>query len=179
MNSDHRQSSPLRRGIHGLARVFGGLAIAAGVLASIVVLLLAASVLLGIILRSISIDNSWTYDLDTFCLVWLAFLGAAYTGYRGAHVTSGISLEHVLGGARLLLIVRFVIVAAFLLVFIRSGYDQWHSSWLFDEKTLDVVQWPVWIAKLALPIGGIGWLAGEIHKILASLAGELKTPSNP
>lgn len=158
---------PARRLQHALRRALAWVAGAAGVLTSGILLLLASSVMLGIILRAIGIDNFWTYDLDTFCLVWLAFLGAAYTGYRGAHVTSGISLEHLLGGALVLRLLRFAIVAGFLLVFIYSGYQQWHSSWVFDEKTLDAVQWQVWVAKLALPVGGIAWLVGELHKILS------------
>lgn len=157
---------PARRARHSARRALACVAVAAGILASAIMLLLALSILIGIVLRSVSIDNSWTYDLDTFCLVWLAFLGAAYTGYRAAHVTSGISLEHLLGGAIVLRLIRFMIVAGFLVIFIRSGFQQWHSSWLFNETTLDVVQWPVWVAKLALPVGGVAWLAGEIHNIL-------------
>ncbi|MDA3921838.1 MAG: TRAP transporter small permease [Salinisphaera sp.] len=176
MTGSSTSVSSARRALSGACRAFGLIAQAAGILASVVLLVLAASVLLGILLRSISIDNSWTYDLDTFCLIWLAFLGAAYTGYRAAHVTSGISLEHIFGGALVLTLVRFMIVAGFLIVFVRSGYAQWHSSWLFGETTLDVVQWPVWVAKLALPVGGVAWLAGELHKLLAGFLGK-KLPS--
>ena len=167
-----RSDGTRRSALAGAAAAFGWIGRAAGIAAAAVTLMLAASVLLGIILRSISIDNSWTYDLDTFSLIWLAFLGAAYTGYRGAHVTSGISLDHLFGrGATVLVVLRFVIVAGFLAVFVYSGYQQLHSSWMFNEKTLDIVQWPVWIAKLALPVGGAAWLAAEIHKLLAALAG--------
>lgn len=168
-----RRSSAPRPVLAGMARVFGIVGLAAGVIAGVITLVLTASVLAGITLRFVSIDNSWTYDLDTFALIWLAFLGAAYTGYRGAHVTSGISLEHLLGrGAIVLMLLRFVIVAGFLGVFVYSGWSQFHSSWLFNEKTLDIAQWPVWVAKLALPVGGAAWLAGECHKLFWHLSGQ-------
>lgn len=176
-----RSAPPQRPALAGAAAPFGWLGLAAGAVAAVITIVLAASVLLGIVLRSIAIDNAWTFDLDTFCLIWLAFLGAAYTGYRGAHVTPGISLEHLFGrGAILLAVLRFVIVAGFLGVFVYSGYQQFHSSLLFNEKTLDIAQWPVWIAKLALPVGAVAWLAGEIHKMLSLLAGtaEPRTPGH-
>ncbi|WP_423823033.1 TRAP transporter small permease subunit [Salinisphaera sp. SPP-AMP-43] len=173
-------ATPRRSVLASAAALFGWVGRAAGIFAAAITLILTASVLLGIVLRAIAIDNSWTYDLDNFALIWLAFLGAAYTGYRGAHVTSGISLEHLLGrGAIMLVVVRFVIVAGFLGVFIYSGYQQFHSSWMFNEKTLDIVQWPVWVAKLALPVGGIAWLAAEIHKLLALLGGQRPTSAEP
>lgn len=160
------------RRLTGAASVCGWIGRAAGAIAALITGLLSVSVLLGITLRSISIDNSWTYDLDSFALIWLAFVGAAYTGYRGAHVTSGISLEHLLGrGAIVLVLIRFVLVAGFLGIFMYSGYTQFHASWMSDEKTLDTAQWAVWIAKLALPVGAFAWLAAEIHKLLVGLAG--------
>src|SRR5699024_564354 len=112
---------------------------------------------------------------DHFTLVWLAFVGAAYTGYQGAHVTAGISLEHLFGRCVILLVtIRFIIVAGFLVIFIWSGYQQFHSSLSFHETTVDIFQWPVWVSKLALPVGGAAWLVGEIHKLLIALT----VPSN-
>jgi TRAP-type C4-dicarboxylate transport system permease small subunit len=146
-------------------------------LAGVLTIVLAASILLGIILRQLSVNNAWTYDLDHFSLVWLAFIGAAYTGYLGGHVTAGISIERLLSrGKVLLLLVRFVIVAGFLILFIWSGYLQFHSSWLSHETTVDIFQWPVWIAKLAIPVGCAAWFAGELHKFLAALAGPSAIP---
>ncbi len=184
MNSERlppsRSDNGRRPALAGAASVFGWIGRAAGVVAAAITLVLTASVLLGITLRSVSVDNSWTYDLDNFALIWLAFVGAAYTGYRGAHVTSGISLEHLLGrGAVVLVLVRFVLVAGFLAVFAYSGWTQFHSSWMFDEKTLDIAQWPVWVAKLALPVGGVAWLAAEVHKLLAILAGAAPEAAEP
>lgn len=155
-----------------IASVFAWFGRAAGLVAALATLVLAASVLLGIILRWLSIDNTWAYDLDHFVLIWLAFVGAAYTGYRGAHVTAGISLEHLFKrGALALAVLRFVIVAAFLAVLIYSGASLSYFSWTFHELTSDAAEWPVWVAKLALPVGSIAWLAGEVHRFLIVLAG--------
>ena len=145
----------------------GRLAAATGHLAAAALLVLAATIILGIILRVLRIDNYWTYDLDLFSLVWLAFVGAVLTSLREHHVTAGIALENMLGGRGTVLnILRFAVVTAFLVIFAVSGYRQAYTSFVTHETTIDVVAWPVWIAKAALPLGAVLWLAAEIHKFL-------------
>lgn len=150
-----------------LKAVTGRLAAATGHLAAAIILLLAATIVMGIALRIIGIDNYWTYDLDLFSLAWLAFVGAVLTSLRGHHVTAGIALENMLGGrGTVLALLRFAIVAAFLVIFAVSGYRQAYTSYLTHETTIDVVAWPVWIAEAALPLGAILWLIAEIYKLL-------------
>jgi TRAP-type C4-dicarboxylate transport system permease small subunit len=167
-----RIQPPKRRWLGALAalsRGLGGIAHIGGHIAAVVMVVLAASVMLGIVLRAVGIDNSWTYDLDHFTLIWVAFFGAAFTALRGSHVTAGIALENMFRGRRALqvmAVVRFIIVAGFLILFIISGYDQTASSFGNHETTLDIVQWPVWIAKTALPVGALAWLIAEIHTLL-------------
>ena len=146
-----------------------------GTLAAAALLILTLSIVLGITLREVHIDNSWTFDLDLFTLVWLSFIGAVLTSLRDHHVTAGIALENLLGGrGTLLAILRFAIVAAFLVMFAVSGYRQAQSSLLTHETTLDVAVWPVWAAKAALPLGAALWLVAETHKLLRRFTGKRK-----
>ena len=150
----------------------GRLADGAGHLAAAILLILTLSIVLGITLREVHIDNSWTFDLDLFTLAWLSFIGAVLTSLRDHHVTAGIALENLLGGrGTLLAILRFAIAATFLVMFAISGYRQAHSSFVTNETTLDVVAWPVWVAKAALPLGAALWLAAEAHKLLRRFTG--------
>jgi len=152
--------------------VTGRLADGAGHLAAATLLILALSIVLGITLRAVHVDNSWTYDLDLYMLAWLSFIGAALTSLRNHHVTAGIALENLLGGGgKLLGILRFAVVATFLVMFTISGFRQAYSSFVSNETTLDVVQWPVWLAKAALPLGAALWLAAEVHKLLRRFTG--------
>lgn len=171
--STAHDTTPTGGALATCSRWAGWIADLAGHFAALIMLLLATSVTLGVALRMIGIDNSWTYDLDLFTLIWLAFFGAAFTSLRNSHVTSGIALENVLqgrGAALALATLRFVIVAGFLVVFAYSSFDQAASSYSNHETTLDIVQWPVWIAKTALPLGAVCWLFAEIHKFFARLA---------
>ncbi|MES1927079.1 TRAP transporter small permease [Salinisphaera sp. T31B1] len=167
----HQRSAAGLLGTSG--RLAGRIADLAGHFAALIMILLTISVTLGVILRLVGIDNSWTYDLDLFTLIWLAFFGAAFTSLRNGHVTSGVALEHMLGGHRAALAlatVRFLIVAVFLVVFAYSSFNQALTSYTNHETTLDIIQWPVWVAKASLPLGAVCWLAAEIHKFLARLA---------
>jgi TRAP-type C4-dicarboxylate transport system permease small subunit len=158
-----------------LQAVTGHLSEGAGHLAAATLLVLTLSIVLGIALRVVNIDNSWTYDLSLFALAWLSFIGAVLTSLRDHHVTAGIALENLLGGrGTLLAILRFVIVAAFLVMLTISGYREAHSSFLNSETTLDVVQWPVWVAKTALPVGAALWLVAETHKLFRRFTGSKK-----
>jgi TRAP-type C4-dicarboxylate transport system permease small subunit len=155
-----------------LGRIMGRLADGTGHLAAATLLVLTFSIVLGITLRIVHIDNSWTYDLDLFSLAWLAFIGAVLTSLRNHHVTAGIALENLLGGrGTLLSLIRFAIIATFLVVFTISGYRQAYTSFVTHETTLDVVLWPVWVAEAALPVGAVLWLVAEIHKLLRRFTG--------
>lgn len=154
------------------SRLLRGLADGAGHAAAAVYLVLTLSIILGIVLRAFDIDNSWTYDVDLFALIWLAFLGAAFTSLRDHHVTAGIALENIFGGRGLVLsIIRYLVVATFLVLFTVSGYQQAVGSFVNHETTLDVLGWPVWIADSALPVGTFLWLAAETHKLLRRFVG--------
>jgi TRAP-type C4-dicarboxylate transport system permease small subunit len=168
-NGNSQRGALFRIGL-GLKAITGWLASGTGHLAAVTILLLAFSIIIGIALRILRIDNYWTYDLDLFALVWLAFIGAVLTSLKEHHVTAGIALENMLGGrGRFLNLLRFVIIATFLVMFAVSGYRLASSSFITHETTIDVVEWPVWIAKAALPLGAVLWLAAEIHKLLRRL----------
>lgn len=144
---------------------------AAGHGAAFILLLLTLSIVLGITLRWIGIDNSWTYDMDLFTLVWTAFAGAVYTSLRGHHVTAGIALENMIGGrGTILSIIRFVIIVGFLILLTVSGYRQAHVGLLTHKTTLDVSEWPVWVAQASLPVGAALWAVAEAAKFLRQIA---------
>lgn len=156
-----------------LARLADGM----GHLASAILVLLSVGIVLGVVLRWVQFDNSWTYDFDLFTLVWAAFAGAAYTSLRGRHVTAGIAIENIIGRGTLLAVLRFLIVVGFLVLLTISGIWDTFSSWQTHETTFDVEQWPMWIAKASLPVGAGFWAVAEFAKFLRQLGG-ISTPEN-
>lgn len=153
--------------IRAVLQLSGGLGHAVGYVSAALMITMTLSILLGIAMRATHIDNSWTYDVDLFALIWVAFVGASFTALREEHVTSGIALENAYPRcAGLMRMLRFVIIAAFLVAFTISGLSQFFDSLQTNETTLDVMSWPVWIPHLALPVGTILWLIFEIHHFL-------------
>lgn len=171
MDTGHNnRTAPPGRFVIGLHAATGKIGETVGYVAAAVLVVLVFAISLGIVMRSSHIDNSWTYDLDLFALIWVAFVGAAFTALRGHHVTSGISLENMFPRCgSLLLVARFVIIAGFLVIFTISGFAQFMNSVLTHETTIDVMSWPVWVATLALPLGTFLWLVSEIHLLTQRL----------
>lgn len=162
--------SPDRVGGGGGRSPCGCIGRAVGYVSAVLMVIMALSIILGIAMRTMHIDNSWTYDVDLFALIWVAFVGASFTALRKEHVTSGVALENLYPqAAGFMLVLRFVIVAAFLAVFTVSGFEQFAGSLQTHETTLDVMSWPVWIPYLALPVGTILWLFFECCHFMRAL----------
>jgi TRAP-type C4-dicarboxylate transport system permease small subunit len=158
--------------VGGAHKLLDAIAEIVGYVSAVVMLILVVSITLGIAMRTWHVDNTWTYDVDLFALIWLAFVGAAYTHARGHHVTSGLSPEMLFPRQTTLFIaIRFIIVVGFLAVFTVSGWDQFMNSVQTHETTIDVMSWPAWIATLALPVGTFLWLLAEVRSLLNNLKG--------
>lgn len=164
-------SHPGSSRVRAVLQVTNRLGLGVGYVSAVLMVIMTLSILLGIVMRATHIDNSWTYDVDLFALIWVAFVGASFTALREEHVTSGIALENAYPRcAGVMLVLRFVIMAAFLVTFTVSGLLQFLNSVQTSETTLDVMSWPVWIPHLALPVGTSLWLVFEIHHFLRRLA---------
>lgn len=159
-------------GLWPIIRVCDALTGVVSVLGGLALLALTSGIVLGIVLRQLGIDNSWTYDFDIYGLVWTGFVGAVLTARQDRHVTAGIALElYAPPRLRMVLkLLRVILVLAFLVVLTYSGWLQAMSSYSVNEQTLDVAQWPVWVAKIALPIGTAFWAVAEIAKFLRLVA---------
>jgi TRAP-type C4-dicarboxylate transport system permease small subunit len=171
--NDHRSEHPrgaspraCRRGGRVLAVVADG----AGHLAAALLLLLAVSIVLGIVLRWFSVDNTPAYNMSLFALVWTAFVGAAFTALREHHVTAGIALEKWIGYGTAFRVVRFVIVCGFLVLLAISGFHQAHDSLSSHKTTLDLSQWPVWMGEAAVPVGAVLWMVAVVAIFLRGRA---------
>lgn len=168
------QSRPSGAGpLYRAAGVGDAIADFIGHLATLALLCLTTGIVLGIVLRWVGIDNSWTYDFDLYSLAWVAFSGAVLTARRDRHVTAGIALERMFTGTpnRVLRRCRVVIVVGFLVLLAISGWWDTVSSYQTHETTIDIVQWPVWIAKAALPVGAAFWALAELSKAILGRAG--------
>jgi TRAP-type C4-dicarboxylate transport system permease small subunit len=111
--------------------------------------------------------SSWTEELSSFGLSWVALLGAAYALRRGEHV--GLDLLHARLGVdarrRLDRVVRgCVVVFAGLLV--AGGGWLVQLTLLLDQRT-PVLGWPMGAVYLALPLCGLLMLSFALERVFA------------
>lgn len=126
-------------------------------------LLVTGTILASIVIRSFRYDNSWSYDGTLYSLQWLAFVGAAYTAYRGSHITAGIAIENIFPRlSRPIAIIRIAVIAIPLIGFTIIGAQQAFDSFVENEMMLDTLAWPVWISRISIPIGMGFWFLASI-----------------
>lgn len=121
-----------------------------GILSVMTILIVDAS------LRTIfAMPLLWVIDVSEIILAWIVFTAFAYALITGAHVRmtlvlsrlpfrlrSGCEIFSNLMGVVLFAIITYLAVPYF-----------W-KSWLIKEVPMAAVETPVWLGKLAVPVGG-------------------------
>lgn len=138
--------------------------------ASLALVALSASILYGVILRAAKITDTWSYDFDTFVMVWFGMVGAAYTAHLDSHVTAGIALERYWQRAgNLLRLMRFALTSVYLLALVFFGtYLTW-QDYTSHSRTFDLAMWPNWVAQFAVPVGALAWLMVSLGRFVDSV----------
>lgn len=157
---DERQKRGARRWVGALTAAVASLSLVA----------LSASILYGVVLRAAKITDTWSYDFDTFVMIWFGMVGAAYTAYLDSHVTAGIALERYwVRAAGLLRLMRFALTSVYLLALVYFGaYLSW-QDYTSHSRTFDLAMWPNWVAQFAIPVGALAWLAVSLGRFVDSV----------
>lgn len=166
----------------------------------IAVLLLVASVVWGVLTRSlgsmvVSISNNtgwepwnwlptgqakWTEELARFLLIWVALLGGAVAFGTKGHLGVDYFVGKFDAEAR-----KLMAVVAHLIVLFFAGsiflYGGWRvvSDTLTMEQTTSALQWKMGYVYLALPIAGVFMVLYTIENLIETLvtpASEMHEP---
>jgi TRAP-type transport system small permease protein len=109
---------------------------------------------------------SWTEETARFAQVWVVLVGAGIAMRRGLHVA--VEVLAAMLPLRLRQVLSLVIVAGclwFLAVMTYGSFSLIELGWLFE--TSPVLQIPMWIIYLSLPLGA-AYFAFEV--VLAAIA---------
>lgn len=134
-----------------LSRVEKALAAVAGTCILVMLAVTAADVAMRYFMHS---PLSWAFDLVSYYLLAASFfLAFPYALGKGGHIQVDYfamrmprALQHVLVG------VAFAVSAAFVAIIAWFGAIEAFEAWRRGEVISGVILWPVWVAKLALPI---------------------------
>jgi len=132
----------------------------AGVIAGVALIAMTVAVTYSVIARLLNVNATWPFPLESFASAWFAMAGAAYTAVKGGHVMAGISIARVLPqrGKGIVMEIQRVTVCAYLLLVLWTGAQATQDAIESHEVTNDLLQWPIWIVRLAIPVGAAAWL---------------------
>jgi TRAP-type C4-dicarboxylate transport system permease small subunit len=101
-------------------------------------------------------DIAWTTELCEFMMVWATFLGGAAAARRGAHMTITEFLDKMTDSQRRRADgVIQVVAATVLCLLIWYGWGIVGANW---GNVLTVLDWPMALQYLALPVGSAAML---------------------
>jgi TRAP-type C4-dicarboxylate transport system permease small subunit len=112
---------------------------------------IVAVVFVIVVLHQLDVDIGWTTVFGVLVLVWTSFLGAAAAVRRGAHLAVLEVLDLLPRGARRAADAAIqLLVAGVLALLVAKGWVAVQASW---GNMLTVLDWPMAVQYLALPVG--------------------------
>jgi TRAP-type C4-dicarboxylate transport system permease small subunit len=112
---------------------------------------IVAVVFVNVVLHQLDVDIAWTTEFGELVMVWTTFLGAAAAVRRGAHMAVAELLELLPRGARRAADAAIqLLVAGVLVLLVVKGWIAVQASW---GNMLTVLDWPMAVQYLALPVG--------------------------
>jgi C4-dicarboxylate transporter DctQ subunit len=116
---------------------------------------LTGLVALNVITRPFGHPIGWTEEMTRFSLVWGVMLGMALTLQEGRHIRVTVLVQRF--SPKQQKIIEFfmdLIAIAVLAVFVLQGYEFAMYTRTLGEISQGALDYPIWWAEIALPIGG-------------------------
>ncbi|MBU6485823.1 MAG: TRAP transporter small permease [Betaproteobacteria bacterium] len=111
----------------------------------------------NVVLRFFDVEIAWTSELSEVLMVWVTFLGGAAATRRGEHVAITEFADKLSAMPRRWLDGAIQLVCALVLLLLTwYGIGIAQASW---SDRLTVLNWPMSVEYLALPVGSVAALA--------------------
>lgn len=132
---------------------------------------LVISVFCQITFRFFNTSLTWTEELSRYSMIWMTFLGAAYAVSTRAHIGMELFVERAQGlTKKFLIVIASVISSVFFAMMIIKGYEL--SMRVMDQSSA-VLQIPMGIVYLVIPISGVILLVNILYVTVLELKGEM------
>lgn len=143
-----RSSRPLERFLEGLSLVTGWVG----------ALCLAAAALIvteGVIVRKVfGLSTTWQIEAAVFLLIYVCFVGAAYTETREGHLNVDLIIVHLPPRGREAVLVAASWITALLAAMVAVyAWPMWWEAWVRNDHSESLWGPPLWIPYLFLPAG--------------------------
>ncbi len=108
--------------------------------------------------RSFDRPTIWVFETTLYAFIFLGFLGNALAVRSGAHFRVTLLIELFPSKRRFFDRLAQVVTVLFALLIIASGiYFMWYSI-TNDIVSATLLEVPLWIPQLSIPLGGLGLL---------------------
>ena len=124
----------------------------------------------NVVFRFLNIELAWTTELSEVMMVWVTFLGGAAAARRAEHIAITEFVDMLAQAPRryndaaIQLVVALVLV---LLVWFGSGI-----AWSSGGNRLTVLDWPMTVEYLALPVGSAAALVFVLFDLVQIARGK-------
>lgn len=121
------------------------------------ILIACSLIFASVLLREISGYSSSIFEeLVRYLIVWSVFIGASWALKKDKHITINILLHNVPKRvAKMLQLISFCIGFVFCILLIYYGMKLVIHSYQLNEMSMSVWRFPMYIPKLAVPLGSL------------------------
>jgi C4-dicarboxylate transporter, DctQ subunit len=108
------------------------------------------------IVRALGLPTIWVFETTLYALIFMGFLGNALAVRSGAHFRVTLLMELMPNYRWVFNLIAHLTTLAFALLIIAGGlYFVWYS-WSNMILSATMLEVPIWIPQLAIPLGGMG-----------------------
>lgn len=100
--------------------------------------------------------TTWSFEVNTYMLIAVVFLGGAWTLPAGGHVAVDIITERLKPAKKAILGVITSLMAMFYLaIFAITAFKFTYDAWANNIKSTQYLEWPLWPMRSFLLIGAV------------------------
>jgi len=100
--------------------------------------------------------TTWSFEVNTYMLVAVVFLGGAWTLPAGGHVPVDIFIQRLKPAKRAMLdIITSLMAMFYLAVFAVAAFNFTYDAWANNIKSTEYLEWPLWPIRAFLLIGAV------------------------
>lgn len=136
-------------------KVLRALTVAAGVVAGILVLFCAFSIVYEVVCRSVlDTPTEWVTEVSTYCIVIAGFLGMGVTYAGRKHIHVDILISHLSPKARTWVeLVTAALGCFYCWLFTVESWKMMMMSVEYNNCAPTTLSTPLWIPQLSMPVG--------------------------
>lgn len=119
-------------------------------------LLLSLPIAYEAVMRSFGYPTIWVFETTLYSFIFLGFLGNVLAVKSGAHFRVTLLADLFPKSRRAFDLLAHFSVLLFSVLIISSGtYFAWYS-WTHNTVSASLLEIPMWIPQIAIPLGGLG-----------------------